>query len=436
MKRARRYEVSSRNSRSCCNPVGFLGTVLCRAFLLSLLFISDVPAYDFSLHGFLQGNFSANTVSDNPDGKDFKWSEERVQIKFEAFHEPLRLFVKEDAFYDNSDRNSDTKLREGYGDYTGRMWDLRAGRQIITWGVGDLLFVNDVFPKDYNAFFSGRPLEYMKKGVDSIKIGVYQGHVSMELVAIPVFEPNTLPDSRRFWIYDPMSAITKREEKKPATTWENTETALRLYRDVAGFGTSVYLYRGYFRQPSAMPDNQAAPTKLILFYPRLNVYGASLQGSTLDGVVSLETGYYESREDRNGNDPMIPNSQMEFLIGYQRQLWEDFTIGLQYYFEYMLKYYAYVNHLPARFPKDPKYYDLTSIRLTQLLVHQTLKLSFFAFYSPSTGDYFLDPEIMYNFTDHVWAVVGVNIFDGGKPWAQFGQLDKDDNIYLQVRYEF
>ena len=50
---------------------------------------------------------------------------------------------------------------------------MRAGRQIITWGLGDLIFINDVFPKDYEAFFSGRPMEYMKKGVDGVKIGYY-----------------------------------------------------------------------------------------------------------------------------------------------------------------------------------------------------------------------------------------------------------------------
>lgn len=30
---------------------------------------------------------------------------------------------------------------------------------------------------------------------------------------------------------------------------------------------------------------------------------------------------------------------------------------------------------------------------------------------------------------------GANLF-GGKPWGQFGQLSRDDNVYLQIRYEF
>jgi len=35
-----------------------------------------------------------------------------------------------------------------------------------------------------------------------------------------------------------------------------------------------------------------------------------------------------------------------------------------------------------------------------------------------------------------WAAIGANIFGGGEKWSQFGQLEKNDNIYLQVRYEF
>ncbi len=72
----------------------------------------------------------------------------------------------------------------------------------------------------------------------------------------------------------------------------------------------------------------------------------------------------------------------------------------------------------------------------QFLMHQTLKLSLFAFYSPAVGDYLLNPEIKYNFTDHIWGAIGANIFGGGNKASQFGQFDENDNAYMQVRYEF
>ncbi len=401
-----------------------------------ILPFSTASAADISLRGFLQSNYSADTAASNPNGGDFKLAEERLQLKLDTTKDPFHVFIKADGWYDHIDQKWDSELREGYVDYTKSKWDVRVGRQVITWGVGDLLFINDVFPKDYAAFFSGKPLEYLKKGIDAAKIGVYPGFASFEIIATPFFEENTFPDPARFHIFDPFTSIANRSEKKPTARFDDTEVAFRVYRDIAGFDVSLYAYRGFFRQPSLMPDNPAMPTRLTLFFPKLSVYGASAQGRALDGVLSLEAGYYDSREDRTGTNPMIPNSQTRFLIGYQRQMWEDFTLGLQYYVEYMHDYSAYVSNQPAGFPKDRKFHDLTFVRLTQLLIHQTLKLSFFAFYSPSVGDYLLNPEVKYNFSDHVWAALGAMTFGGGKPWTQFGQLNKDDNIYLQVRYEF
>jgi hypothetical protein len=152
-------------------------------------------------------------------------------------------------------------------------------------------------------------------------------------------------------------------------------------------------------------------------------------------VLSLEAGYYDSRQNRGGTNPLTPNSQTRFLTGYQKQLWEDFTLGVQYYGEYMHNYSNYMQNLPAGFPADGRYRDLATVRLTQLLKHQTLRLSLFSFYSLSHGDYMLNPEAKYNFTDHIWTALGANIF-GGSGTTQFGQLKRDSNLYVQTRYEF
>jgi len=408
--------------------------ILC-SVLFCLLF-SPAIASDISLHGFFEGNYAFNTETSNPDSGDFKWAEERLQLKLDASKEPFHLFLKTDVSYDNIGEKEEVELREGYIDFTANSWDLRIGRQVLTWGLGDLIFINDTYPKDYEAFFSGRPMEYLKKGIDGAKIGMYPSFASVEMVIIPFFEPNVYPMSNRFHMYDPMPAVTNRREEEPTTKTENTELAFRVYRDIAGFDTSLYFYRGFFRQPSMLPDSMSSPTRIDFFYPELSVYGASFQGRALDGVVSLEGGYYDSRQDRDGTEPMIPNQSTRFLIGYQRQLWEDLTLGLQYYCEYMNDYSKYVENLPMGFPQEKKLYDLAAVRLTQFLKHQTLRLSFFSFYSPANGDYLLNPEVKYNFSDHMWAGAGANIFGGGEDWSQFGSLDKNDNLYVQVRYEF
>ena len=83
-----------------------LSYAYCRLRMLS--------AADISLHGFLQGNYSADTASSNPDGGDFKLAEERLQLKLDASKDPFHIFVKADGWYDHIGQKWDSELREGY----------------------------------------------------------------------------------------------------------------------------------------------------------------------------------------------------------------------------------------------------------------------------------------------------------------------------------
>src|SRR3989338_7684302 len=121
---------------------------------------------EVTISGFLQQNTAFNTAGQNPDGRHYKWLEERAQIKLDASGDAWRLLAKGELAYDHLCRQNESELREGYVDYAGDNWDLRLGRQVITWGLGDLVFVNDFFPKDHEALFAGRPLEFLKRGVD------------------------------------------------------------------------------------------------------------------------------------------------------------------------------------------------------------------------------------------------------------------------------
>lgn len=396
---------------------------------------------NIEINGFLMGNFSGRTSGQRPageEGRDLLLAEERLRLDIFGWTETIEASarLKGDFLFDNVTEEFDLDLREAYLDYTKGNFDFRLGRQIITWGVGDLLFINDVFPKDWVSFFSGRPLEYLKIGVDGFRTRYSSEVMNVEMIVIPFFEPDNLPTADRFFLFDPFSTVPSRDEEKPDTTLENTELALRLYRRLGDFDVSAYTYRGFWRTPGMRLDNPTLPARLTIFYPPLSVYGLSAQKSALDGVVSFETGYYHSRDDEDGDDPMIPNSQIRVLFGYQRQIWEDFTAGLQYYGEIMEDHSAYEHSLPAGFPVQKEYRDTVTLRLEQLLRHQTLRLSFFTFYSPADNDYLIQPQISYKFTDGFSSTLGANIFGGERETTFLGQFDKDDNIYLSVRYDF
>lgn len=393
------------------------------------------------IHGFLMGNFSGRTTGVRPSGEnesDFLLAEERLRLEVSAWSESIEASarVKGDFFYDAVDGEFDFDLREAYVDYTTGSFDFRLGRQIATWGVGDLLFINDVFPKDWVSFFSGRPLEYLKIGVDGFRTRYSSEVVNAELIAIPFFTPDNVPTSERFFLFDPFASVAAHDENLPESTYGNTELALRLYRKVGDFDVSAYAYRGFWRTPSMEPDSFVTPTLVTAFHPALSVYGISAQGSALGGVLSLEAGYYDSRDDEDGDDPVIPNSQARFLVGYQRQVWEDALLGVQYYAEVMEDHAAYRRTQPAGFPVQREYRDIVTVRFEQLLEHQTWKVGLMCFYSPADSDYLLQPQVTYKFSDNLAATVGANIFGGERDWSAFGQLDRNDNVYLSVRFDF
>ena len=406
-------------------------------FLSPPLYGAEEP----SIKGFLQTNYSARITGVKLPGakrQELMLGEERGRLEG-SYYPPnsnIGFDVKADLFHDWVEDSWGVALREGYMDYLMDKFDVRIGRQIVTWGVGDLLFINDVFPKDWEAFYSGRPLEYLKQGVDSGKLNLYTELASAEFIVIPHFTPDNLPSIGRFFFFDPYPNIMNREVEKPKTTFVNTEYALRIYRSLGGADLSAYAYKGFYRDPAMRADNFTSPTTIAHFYPELAAYGASLQKSALGGVISAEYGYYDSMDDRNGKDPGIENSQSKFLIGYQKAFQNDLTVGLQYYGELMPQYKEYKANLPPTFFRKKELHQYITLRVTKLLKYQTVKLSLFTFYSPDEEDFFITPEASINVTDNMLLALGANIFAGVKDNATFGQQHKNSNIYVLTRHSF
>jgi len=122
---------------------------------------------------------------------------------------------------------------------------------------------------------------------------------------------------------------------KPNQWFGDDEIAVRLYRNIENYELAIYGYRGFWKSPGGMN------TKGEAIFPDLNVYGSSVRGSIGRGVGNMELGYYQSADNESGNDPLINNSELRFLIGYSQEIAKEFTAGLQYYIEHMLDYENY-----------------------------------------------------------------------------------------------
>lgn len=368
--------------------------------------------------------------------KDMSIMEQRLQIELSSYLDWADFKVKGDVYGGLVEEKADFDLREAYISTSPfDFMDLKIGRQVLTWGTGDLIFINDLFPKDWQSFFIGRDSEYLKAPSDAVKASFFSDLANLDIVFTPQFDPDRFISGRRISYWNSSlgriagsDAIVHTD--KPDRWFKDYEIAARLYKNINRYEYALYAYRGFWKSPAGM---NAAGTQAI--FPDLNVYGASVRGNVYKGIGNLEFGYYESADDAGGDTGRINNSELRFLAGYSQEIGKDFTGAVQYYVEHMTDYSNYQKSMPSGLSRDRDRHLITA-RLTKLLMNQNLKCSLFTYFSPSDKDVYIRPNVNYKATDNLALEAGANIFFGDYPSTFFGQFRNDTNIYTALRYSF
>lgn len=388
-------------------------------------------------HGFWDVRAGSRITSDPAQAKDATLGEMRLQLKTDKDWDRVFIEFTGDALFDAVEERARIDLRQLRLTWTPvESLDIRIGRQVLTWGTGDMLFINDLFPKDWRSYFSGRDVEYLKAPSNAARIGWFNEIMNVEVVYTPRFNPDRYITGKRFSYFSPMHGKTVGRKQqvhtiKPDDWFDNDEIAVRLYRNLGSAQLALYGYSGYWKSPGGM---QLFPSRAI--FPKLRVYGASIRGALGKGIANLEFGYYDSYQDRSGSSPFINNSEIRFLAGYEREIGHEFTAGIQYYLEYMQQYKAYKKTLPFFMKARDRDRHLITLRLTKQLLQQNLILSLFAYASPSDSDIYLRPNLSYKINDNWTVDFGGNIFMGRQRHTFFGQFEDNTNVYAGARVAF
>ena len=406
---------------------------------------SAAAALPFRLRGFWEAR-GGTRLGDDPHQRDLSIAETRLQLEAEKYFRGATLRLTGDFLYDDLDDDRSVDLESGEGAFDLREaslvfspsadTDVKLGRQILTWGTGDLVFINDLFPKDWVSFFIGRDVEYLKAPSDALKVSAFSNWANLDLVYTPRFDADRFIDGRRLSFFNTgQGRLTGRNAvvlaDRPADAFEDDEWAARLYRNLGAYEVALYGYDGFWKSPAG-----ADPASGRARFPPLSVLGASLRGPVGPGIGNVELGYYDSRADRDGDDPTVRNSELRLLLGYEQEIARNLTLGLQYYLERMGEFEAYRRALPPGAPvRDENRHVLTQ-RLTWLTHSQNLAWSLFLFYSPSDRDAYLRPRVGYQVDDHLSVEAGGNLFFGAREETFFGQFQDNNNLYLGVRYGF
>ena len=419
----------------------FTGFAIC-SFLCLPVMAQEDNANDFTsllsnleVHGFYEMRSGYRTRKDKYQ-KDMSIMENRLQLDLSSYLDWADLKFKGDFVGDLVTEEADFDLREAHiFTMPFDFMDLKVGRQILTWGTGDLVFINDLFPKDWQSFFIGRDVEYLKAPSDAVKMSVFSKLANLDIVYTPQFDPDRFISGRRISYWNSnlgrlagQDAIQHTD--RPNRWFRDSEIAARLYKNIHNYEFAVYGYHGYWKSPGGQNVTQSQA-----IFPDLNVYGASVRGAVGKGIGNLEVGYYESDDDQSGRNRSVNNSELRFLAGYTQEIGKDFTAGLQYYVEHMLDYSQHTDSMPVGLARDRDRH-LVTLRLTKLLMNQNLRCSLFTYFSPADKDVYMRPNLHYKASDNLAVEVGTNIFFGDYPNTFFGQFQNNTNIYVGLRYSF
>lgn len=353
-------------------------------------------------------------------------NEQRLQLLGEwRLSKSLASTVRVDAINDLALRHSSVRTREAYLDWTAsKTLSIRAGRQVITWGVADYLFVNDVFPKNYDGFFSGKPFDHMKAAVDAVKFNALLQDNELEwVIAKPAQDDMPLP--QRF-----ISQALPAGMQATRTSAQGGDFAMRLARKIGDWDGALYLARYHSRDAGLYFKGNG----LQWAAQSTRHLGASATGSIWGGVGLIEMSYSATTLPANNMNRFFFGKRAKVLVGYARDIGADVSISLQYLHELEMDYAAYQRSLAPMVSAAARSRQTLYARVQGKFLHQSLSVGAQLFAAQDGGKYF-NPFVSYALMDGLNLEVGSNWF-AGPTTSPYGMMKQDSNLYTSLRYSF
>ena len=378
------------------------------------------------------------------------------------------------------------RLNEAYYRYSGNIWDISAGRQVIAWGQADGFKLTDVLSARDSSEFIGLSSDDTRLPSDSIRLRFFHDLFTFEAVAVPFFTPNKLPrfgfeDGAKndlYYIDTPDTfdmqtpfgtitapiAYTKTESAKPKM-FTDTEAAARFSFFLPGIDFSVSGFYGWDKTPLYVKSgyakkgllNPAAPfgplnpyvpkelyTNLNEEYYRIGMAGVDAAIPAGDVTIRLETAwvggrYFEPKNlltEKSVNDlkKQTPDDvRLAFNSPKKHQLlalagidWikNSWTLSAQYFEDLILNHKNDIER--------PMHKGFVSLNISKTFLRDTLKLSASGVIDINYGSTFSTYSIGYALTDNINVSFGSDVYTKGYDGkGDFAPLHKISAVWLK-----
>ena len=361
------------------------------------------------------------------------------------------------------------RLNEAYYRYSGDIWDISVGRQVIAWGQADGFKLTDVLSARDSSEFIGLSGDDARLPSDSIRLRFFHDLFTFEAIAVPFFTPNKLPrfgfengaKNDLYYIdtpnlYDtktPLGSIsiqyTKMESAKPKM-FTDTEAAARFSFFLPGIDFSVSGFYGWDKNPryaksgyvtlNAMHFPEQAFLTINQEYYRIKMAGIDAAIPAGDVTIRLETAWVGGRyfEPKNQNPipgvpgadgipltfkPALQKHQLLMLAGID-WIKSSWTLSAQYFEDLILNH---KNDIERSMHKG-----FVSLSVSKTFLRDTLKLSASGVIDINYGSTSSTYSVSYALTDNINFALGGDVYTKGYDGkGDFAPLHKISAVWLK-----
>jgi hypothetical protein len=394
-------------------------------FLLSCGFL---VAEDIEFNGFVDTYQAIAFKSPN----DFNAS--RIRFRGEVFYQSSNasIFSSFNAMY-NERIKSETgiELREAYMEYIAAQWDMRIGRQIITWGNADGLRITDIIcPADYTEYIT-RDFDDIRIPVDAFNFRYLPGLADFQLIWLPLFEPSILPSGDNPWAVSTTSyqnAVIK-DVKEPEQNLSNSEIAAKMSFYLSGIDLALSGFYTWDDTPTYHTSIINDTLYITPKYHRLKYLGLEINKPCGAFVIRSEAAYYKDKyfEDSVSSDGTTKKDLLKAMIGLDWYPGNDWNVSAQLADDLILDYETGLN--------EKENTPIITLNISKQILRQTVEISNLLYFGFNENDLYDRLEIDYAFTDELHFSGGTDIFQGNDS-GDFGIYKDNSQLWFKAKYSF
>ncbi|SHG30041.1 hypothetical protein SAMN05720761_101105 [Fibrobacter sp. UWCM] len=381
----------------------------------------------FQFNGFVDTYHAVQTEWPH----DFTTSRTRLRAELRVDYESAYLFASLNGIHNSIlDDRTGVQLQEAYFNYSNSFLEIRAGRQIVVWGVADGLRVTDLIsPVDYTEFMSS-DYDDMRMAVDGIRIKYPGERVNAELVYVPVSRYFQMPIGEdNPWRPDLPENASFDFPEGPEPRLKNGDFGTRVSFFLSNLDFSISALHTHNQSPVTVAGYDPVKDSIIIhgIHETMTMFGGDMSIPLGEFVLRLEIAEYldEALGYANNLDYARKNT-FNALGGIDWYAGDNWTFMVQYLHKYIADY---SDELAAE-----KYSSQVTFRISKELLNNTLKLALYGMFDIDNLGYYARVSGDYALSDQVTLSLGYDHFGGKR--GQLAGYDKNRQVWAKAKYYF